>query len=1119
MSEPSTPSASRRRLAFIVLAVGALAAGVAGVLRTASGRHWVGEALVSIVDLWLVPEVQLGGFSLEGPTTARLDDLQLIAFDGRPILEVAHLTVTLADVPTEGEPLRIGRLSLDRPVVHLRPDPDQLGFVPLGFSPLLESAPLEDPTIVDAHLRPSKVLELRFVEIIDGTVMVEDGDQTVLEIDGISLKLEADPSATPAGTPGHHAHIVFGHPPGVVVELDGHLDLDNRVGWLEQGDIAVELSDPALVAKLTPKLQKLLKQHELSGQLSGHLTGRFDFTNPLASKAELSLEANDVHGAAGAWRLPIEHGVLQAEFANGLAHISHATTDMLGGRLSLSQADVAMAEAQVALAGDVQLEDLHLNRLLRVGTDDPVRQSVLSGSGRLFVSSEELSMGLTLEDVAMGPPGEAPVVSLRSGEVRDLRLHASGIPVTVERVAVDGMQVDLQLAKGGLRGWPLPPPPAPSRTDAADAEADPVAVGPHWSQRFRIAEASVSGSTLQIAPVGAVPWRLPGISGTVAPLGGPEAAGLSATLDSGAARVQATGSLDLVDLVLAFSSWSVRADISAEAARSLFPPDLRDSVVALIPAGTVQGSGSARFPLSAGSPTVQLDLTLTDGAVALPGFRMPVTKGTAALSVGQGSTRIANGELSGAGGTLLLPAVVLDAGNKLTLSAKASGVRLDLLRTDAGAKLGMGRLSGRADAAIQFVEVGGKTAIGGLSMSDASLSIDGDPVGELVWTDLDAELTPSGQTLTVSAALTAGTGGTVKLGGSWPIGGETITLDTVDLSVDLADPSGRKALPPGVQAALADLRAGRLTVNGDAKVSLADPLRRSTAAATVAIDKGAWHYAGYRFGGLSGSAPMALSGATLRSNGGAITGLGGRLGVSEAQWSILDDRGNLRWTLEGLDLKTLQAMEGSPNTLEGLVHGRGKLDLKVTSADGPAVTAGQGSLHVRDGKLLSVPALAALSKEGDKTGDDAVNARFRLDPKGAVLNTLVVDLGPVRYQGSGSLRWTGGVDIHLEASARPGERASLTELAARLVAWDIRGTLDAPHAQALPLGIDTRTFDQKARDPRHMVDSDALPEGSVLRDEASGLDDLPEAGASVAPPPPDRTEFGNMDDLDDEDDF
>jgi hypothetical protein len=214
-------------------------------------------------------------------------------------------------------------------------------------------------------------------------------------------------------------------------------------------------------------------------------------------------------------------------------------------------------------------------------------------------------------------------------------------------------------------------------------------------------------------------------------------------------------------------------------------------------------------------------------------------------------------------------------------------------------------------------------------------------------------------------------------------------------------------------------------------------------------------------------------------------------------------------------------LEGSSpsNGLAGTVNGRGRVDVGLDAAGLLQVISGQGTFKVRDGKLLALPALGVLGKDDDEeVGDDALDVKFRLDAKGARLGPLVIDLGPVRYAGDGHLRWTGAIDVQLEASARPGERASLADLAARLVAWDIRGTLEDPHAQALPLGIDTRTFDQVAADPTARVPLPSDGDGEL---DDSDLDDLPEAGASTAPTPPDDpTEFGDLDDLDDlEDDF
>jgi len=1055
-----------------------------------------------------------------GPTTVRLDGLRLVARDARPILEVAHITVSLAAVPNESEPLRIGQLVLDSPTVHLRPDPDVLGFVPMGFSELIESESLADADSLDRALRPSEILELRHVEINDGVLVIEDGKTEVLRIDGIELFLDADPAATPAGTPGHHAELMFGHPPGVVVRADAHLDLDRWVAWIDDGTLLVELSDPQLVSKLSPTVRQLIETHELSGTVTGGLSGRFDLRNVIeGSEVSTWVAIEDLHGAAGDWRLPIEHARFEARFADGLAHIAQAQARMLGGELSVSQADLAMADRSLALAGDLNARGLALHQLLRRGREDEHRHAVVDASGRVFVSSSDLALGLRLDDLLLAHPTGGPVLSIDDAEVHNLQLQPNGVPVTVDYISINGLSVDLQLTDAGLRGWPLPPPPeSPSPEAQSTEETDSL---PHWTERFVVSELVLDGASLQIIPDGQAPWRLATIGGTLKHPAGGKPTALDVRLDTGAGHVGGRGTLDLRTYLLDLPVFSVDADIGAASVQSLLPPELRATIRALVPSGRIKGSGGLRVPLAAGDTSLQLDVSLHDGQVALPGIRMPVDSGSASLSVEGGATRVANATLQGAGGTLALPAVVLDAQDKLTVSARATGVRLDKLRTDAGAKLGMGRLTARANLAVQFVQKGGTTAIGGLWMEDAEVAVDSDPIGQLAWPDVDVVLAPADGGLALDASVASGSGGRISIEGGMAVGADQVRIDKVDVAVDLADPAGRRFLPPSAQAALEDVRAGQIKLVADGQLSLADPLGRSTVAGTLSLSDGAWHQAGYRFGGLSGTTPVSFTSGTLRGKGGSIAGLGGRLGVTEAWWSLNDDRGHVRWTLSGLTLEQMRALEGgSPDGgLAGTVKGKGRVDLRLDKVGDLKVAAGQGSFHVRNGNLLALPALGVLGKEGDEeVGDDALDVRFRLDGQGVDLTSLQIDLGPLRYAGSGELHWTGAIDVHLESSARPGERATLADLAARLVAWDIRGTLEAPHAQALPLGIDTRTFDQVAADPRARA---VLPPDSSDDLDDGGLDDLPEAGATTAPVELDEpTEFGDMDDLDDDfDDF
>lgn len=1104
----SQPPKKRR----IVAAAGALvvvlavAAGLFTGLDSRSSRHWIAQAVVAIADAWVVPEVALSGFAITGPTTVVLDGLQLTARDDDPILEIAELELTLAAPPSQKEPLRIARLKLTEPTLWLRPDPESLGFVPMGFSPFLEAAVVGDDSELKRAVRPSEVLELRHVEIIDGTIILSDGSQDLVTLDGIDLDLQASPTATPAGTPGHHLDVTLGQPPGFTLTAAGDIDIDHWVVWIDDSRLTVDLADPATAARLTPGLRAFIDTHELRGTASASLQGRFDLHNPLRSKASLRGSLSDVHGAAGQWHLPIDSAELGATLADSLVEIDVAQAVLLGGSAVMTSGSVAVADAELALAADVQLAGLQLHQLLRGDlARDVHRQATLDASGRVYVASADAAVGLALNTLRLTPAEGPPVLALERAELRDLRLHTSGVPITVAGADVDGLRVRVVSSADGPVGWPLPPRRAP----ADEATDDAPAV--HWSERFSVDELAVTDAAIEVGPEDAPLWRIGSVSGRLQGLGA-QPATLTATLAAPGATSQASGTLGLRELGITLSSWSFSADIERDTTRALLPPSLRNTLSALAPAGQVKGSGRAVLPLSGGAPKIDLDLQMNNGTVAIPGVQMPVASGTASLSVAGGSTRVANAELSGAGGRLLLPALVLDSGGELTATATASELRLDRITTSAGRPVGLGRLSGKAQVWVAFASGPKGSELRGLRTEDARLTVDGDPVGTLEWTDVDVVLGDGdSDPLVLRASVTAGSGARLRATGSLPVGGAWLQLDTIDLDVDLADPSGRRALPASVQQALADVRRGKVTAALEGRLSMTDPLRQSTAAGTLSVAGGQWVYAGYRWSDLSVEAPVSVADARLKSRGAAVTGAGGRLTLSEASWSLPDATGLAQWSLDGLQLQRLVSTGGSPNTLEGLVSGRGSLDLAVRGETGLTVQSGGGSVSVRDGRLITLPALEALAGDAkDTVGDDTLDVRFGLDSRGMSLRSLQVDLGPVRYAGTGTVRWSGSLDVKLRGSKRPGERSSFADLTARLVDWHIRGTLSAPHVQALPMGIDTRTFEEMASDPAARP---VLPEEL---DEDGNLDELPEPGASVAPPPEDVHGWGDLDNLDDD---
>ncbi len=1101
-----------RRKFLIVVLVGLLAVGLGLLLRGRVANAWIRDALSQIADVWLVPDLTIGGFSLLDPSTVALEDVALVGPDGRPLIEIDVLTVSLANVPREGEPLRIARLSMLRPVVYLRPDPASPGFVPHGWVPLLESDALADPSALAASVRPSEVLDLHHIDIEQGTLVIEDRAGDALRLDGIAMLLEADPDATPDGNAGHRMRLELGQAPGFVLSAGGHVDLDGQIAWVDALRVGIDLADPDAVARLSPAVRAVVEAHELRGVVDIEGNGKLALTDFLGSTLALSATLHDVHGATDDVRVPIEDAALKLVLEDRIVRLDEARARLLSGEISLTQADLALDEEGLALAADWTIDGLALGDLLR--DPAPSAAGTLAGTGRVFLSQDDLSMGMVLDALSLTPPGEAPVFTMEKAVLRNLRLQSSGTPILVDALSIARLDVDLRGVPGRPDGWPIPAAGQPTEDPPAGA-----ALATHWSDWFVVDWLEVSSGRLRLAPSGEVPWELRGIQGVLQGLGGDETSALTATLNQGeAAKLSARGAVDLREPSLYFTEWSFVADLGDARAQALLPPGVRSSLTSLLPAGLVAGSGTAHFPLGPPPIALGLDLSVSEGRLEVAGLRFVVSEGTARVDVANGATRVSDVVLAASSGKLRTRLATVDADGALSLGLVAEDLSLRRVTTMAGVPLGVGRLSGSATVDAQFTELEGRPVLGGLDIQDGALRVDAGPAGVLKWSSFSASLRPQGDHLRFAGAIAgSGTGG-LSATGTMALGGDRLVLSELKGSVDLDAAGDRAMLPPTVQRAVASTTGILMLESADGVLNLDDPLGRSTARATVRLSDGSWTFGGYRLDGLSGALPVTFGDGALDVRGSEVRGLDGVFTLREGRWSLVSDAGRVRWSLGGLDLSKMVSLAGSPEGIGGILRGEGTVEVGVEGGE-LTVRGGTGEAHIIDGRLLAIPPFGAMKRDtSGETGDDQLDLRYRLGPRGVRFPELFVDLGPVRYTGAGEVRWTGGVDVQLEGGARPGERARPSDLAARLVAWNIRGTLQDPQMQALPLGIDTRTFDQVTTGNRGQRTTEGLPEGSVLGGAPEdALDEIPEAtGGNLAPPPA----FDDVRDLDDgEDDW
>lgn len=1092
---PGVPVPVRRRLLLAAFAVVAVL-GIGGVglvvqrTGTLSPNGWIRTALVAFADAWLVPSVSVGGFALESPTTVALRDLSL-RHEGEEVLHCDRVAVSFADLPERGQPLTIARIELDHPVFRFLRDTEHATWKPLGFNPLLEPGAVADPESLARQHRPSEVLDLRMLRIRGGELVFDDRENPPLRIDGIDVDLDATPTVGPGGASGHQLAVSFGQPPGLEAVARGFVDLDARFVYLEEGRFTLDLSDPQATAHLSEGLRAAVARHEIRGRVELAAQGALYLSDPLRSTATFRADVEDLHMTAGALRVPIEEAHLEAVVAESLARIDRAMLRLPTGSASLTQGDVAVLDREVALAADWELDALPLHAFLAQGSPT---ESVATGSGRLFLSSDDWTAGLRIAELTVGEPGRPPTVALGASSIEGAALHiGDDAHVQVEAVRLDGMRVVVsRTPQGALRGLPVP-----TRAPAAD----PARPSLPSASPVRVRSVELTRGRVQLDRAGGA-WVFAGVSAQVGPLGLAEPAALSLRIapESGV-LVQGAGTLGLSERRIALSSLSASGPLDSAGLRSLLPPGTREAVESLLPRGQVVAQGSADMSFAGGGTRLSLDATLSNGRGRLTGLTLPIDNGTAALRITDGAVDVERVRLSGAGGTLSIPAASLSAQGALQASWVARTLDLKRITTATGAPLGVGRLDSTGQIAGRIA--GG--SIEEMSVVDADLVVDDGPDGQMRWPSINVHVGPASGTRRLTARLGGLPGTRVDLKAVWPPGTTRLDVESLQGTVDLAT-EGRRGLPLFAQRSLADLREGMVHARVSGTIPLEDPVAAGRLTGMVELSSGRYRWGDWQVPRVEASLPVTLASGSLRTQDARVELLSGTAELSSAQWSILSHRGSGAARFEDLRLDDLEPKGPAARAIGGRLNGRGEVSLGLF-ADGLTVTDGGATVSIREGRLLELPTLKALAKADGKqetVGDDEVDLRMSMDDRGVRMQRLALDLGPIRYVGEGEVRWTGGIDLALQADR---DRKGLADLAARLVAWRVDGTTAQPRVQALPMGVDTRTFAQKAADP---YDPDAL---DALDDEA--LDEL----ASPAERQPtsgedDDADF-NLDDFDD----
>lgn len=349
---------------LVVLAAGGLAAVwyLAGKEGTTALEQWIGRQVLAILDAYITPTPHFDALDYQAPRTVVLDGVKL-TLDDTSILEIDRMKLELAEIPRQGQPIRIQKIELDRPRMRFILTPD--GEI-MGWTNFIEPSVISDPDSVPSDRRLSDVLELRHIAFRDGHITYEEvASGTAMVLPGITLNLDTPPDAD---EPGWHRLVgELVRDPVFLLDFDGRINLDTIVLELARTELHVVLGEEQY-SSLPPPLQTWLREHEVTGDLTITVSGTFPLTDPATGRGEVGLRLADGHFALGENHLPVDSFELDATLADGVTRLNYASR-LLQGTLQ-GRGMVTLDEAMPAeLSWDIR--DIQIEETLRVVRDAP----------------------------------------------------------------------------------------------------------------------------------------------------------------------------------------------------------------------------------------------------------------------------------------------------------------------------------------------------------------------------------------------------------------------------------------------------------------------------------------------------------------------------------------------------------------------------------------------------------------------------------------------------------------------------------------------------------------------------------------------------------------------------
>ncbi len=381
-------------LLVLVLAGGALFWWV-GLPGSSGAERWIGRQLQAVVSTHLNAELTFDDLDYQYPRAVDVTNFRLTADDpDRPgervdVIRAEAVHLELAEIPREGQPVRISQLILRRPLLRVITRSDQEPrFV--GLSNLVKQPAERRPEAIERTVRLSEVFHIRLLQLIDGEVHYEprqEGKLPAMRLDGINLRL--DIAADEGGWYKLGGTLL--REPVLSLTADGRLNLDEMVLDVERMILSARLARDH-DRFLPPQIQKLLIEHEVTGDLKVDARGTIPLSDATAARLTATLGLTDANFAAGEYRGLIKTAGAELGMADRKLTLANLLVRTLGGEVK-GRAEVGLGEggrvdAQLTASG------LRVEETLRSaagGTGEPKYGGVLYATAAFNAPRDQLT--------------------------------------------------------------------------------------------------------------------------------------------------------------------------------------------------------------------------------------------------------------------------------------------------------------------------------------------------------------------------------------------------------------------------------------------------------------------------------------------------------------------------------------------------------------------------------------------------------------------------------------------------------------------------------------------------------------------------------------------------------